>query len=121
MTEALLYALVLGGPLLVTGSVLAVVPLRGRQVRQRVGWWLAGYTIPLTLTMGSAALAVSVLEAHDGLVALLGFSTAFVLLFVGHARTPDRSAWWLGVSGMVLAWIVGVVVVAVAVSIDPQG
>jgi hypothetical protein len=115
VTFELFVTLVFAGALAVSGVVLAFVPLDGRPRRQRVGWWLAGFFIPVTLMLGSFWLGDRFPE-QDGLLAFLGFSGAFVMLWVGNWRTPDRPAWWVGNSGVALGWLALVVIVMIALS-----
>jgi hypothetical protein len=101
----LFVTLVFAGALAVSGVVLALVPLDGRPRRQRVGWWLAGFFIPMTLIWGSLWLGDRYPE-QDGLLAFLGLTAAFVMLWVGNWRTPDRPAWWVGNAAVALGWLV---------------
>lgn len=104
----LFIGLLVGGTLMVTVVALALIPLRGRSERQRAAWYLAGYFTPAVLTVGTAMLAERTSFMPDKPLVLLGFGLAVAVVLVGHFRTPDRPAWWLGAAGVALGWCVAV-------------
>ena len=99
-----LAAAVAGASIAVPAVVLAFVP-RPRSWWVRLRWFVAGIVVGGGLTFGAAKLA-EVTDGFDDLLLIgLGFWVALIALLVGHTRTPDAWAWWLGNAAVAIAWI----------------